>query len=191
MNSTRTGQTDRAEFEGAPVPFVHWLLREARHRVVEGEPRESMWLIRHIIVPDDFSDASEWALDRAIDIASQLGATITVVHATPQIPDEQVRMALESRVLPRKNRGIDLRTELRRGPAVEAVLEAARELGASLIIVGTHGRRGVARRVLGSIAEEIVGLAKIPVLVVHPYEGIERPPAPPFGVGHEAGVRQP
>jgi nucleotide-binding universal stress UspA family protein len=150
-----------------------------------------MWLIRQILVPVDFSDASELALDRAIDLASQVEASVTVMHATTEEPDEQLRVAVESLVVPRKNRGVKLGTELRRAPAVSAVLETTNRLGANLIVVGSRGRRGVARRVLGSVAEEIVRLAMIPVLVVHAYEHIERPPAPPFGVGHEAGVRQP
>jgi nucleotide-binding universal stress UspA family protein len=150
-----------------------------------------MWLIRRILVPIDFSDASELALDRAIDLASQMGASVTVMHATTEEPDERLRAAVEALVAPRKNRGVELGTELRRGPAVSAVLETTNRLGANLIVVGSHGRRGVARRVLGSVAEEIVRLARIPVLVVHAYEGGERPPVPPFGVGHEAGVRQP
>jgi nucleotide-binding universal stress UspA family protein len=150
-----------------------------------------MWLIRHVIVPIDFSDASELALDRAIDIGSQLGATVTVMHASPAEPDERLRAALESRAEPRRKRGVELHTNLRRGPPVEAVLEATDELGASLIVVGSHGRTDAARSVLGSVAEEIVRRAKVPVLVVHPHEGFERPPAPAFGLGHEAGVRQP
>jgi nucleotide-binding universal stress UspA family protein len=150
-----------------------------------------MWLVRHIVVPVDFSDASELALDRAIDIASQLGAAVTIMHATPEEPDDLDRVALESRALPRKNRGIELRTDLRRGPAVATVLDASDELGANLIVVGSHARTGAARRVLGSVAEEILRVSKIPVLVVRPHDDVDRPPAQPFGVGHEAGVRQP
>jgi universal stress protein A len=150
-----------------------------------------MWSVRHILVPVDFSDASELALDRAIDIASQLGADVTVLHATPKEPDERDRAALESRVLPRNDRRIELRTELRCGPTVEIVLEATSDLGADLVVVGSHGRTGRARRVLGSVAEQIVRAAPVPVLVMHPHDEVDRPPAQKFGVGHEAGVRQP
>jgi nucleotide-binding universal stress UspA family protein len=150
-----------------------------------------MWSVRRILVPLDFSDPSELALDRAIDIASQLGAGVTVLHATPNEPNERDRAALESCVLPRSDRGIEIRTELRRGPTVETVLDETSDLGADLIVVGSHGRTGLARRVLGSVAEQIVRASHVPVLVVHPYDEVERPPVPKFGVGHEAGVRQP
>ncbi len=150
-----------------------------------------MWSVRHILVPLDFSDASELALDRAIDIASQLGADVTVLHVTAKEPDEQDRAALEARVLPRKDRGVELRTELRCGPTLEAVLDAISDFAADLMVVGSHGRTGRARRVLGSVAERIVRAAAVPVLVVHSHDEVERPPAQKFGVGHEAGVRQP
>ncbi len=150
-----------------------------------------MWLIRKILVPVDFSDGSEFALDRALDVASQLGASVVVMHAIGVQSTQGVEPVLESLVGARRNRGIDIRTEVRHGPTADAVMQAADELGADLIVVGSHGRTGVARRVLGSIAEEITRSAKIPVLIVHAHEDVEKPAAPPFGVGHEAGIRQP
>jgi nucleotide-binding universal stress UspA family protein len=55
---------------------------------------------------------------------------------------------------------------VRLGSPWEQILEAAQELGADLIVVGSHGRTGVARALLGSIAEKVVRLSAVPVLTV-------------------------
>ncbi len=52
----------------------------------------------------------------------------------------------------------------------EEVLNAAKELNADLIVMGTHGRRGLERALLGSVAEKVVRMARIPVLTVHALE---------------------
>jgi nucleotide-binding universal stress UspA family protein len=52
------------------------------------------------------------------------------------------------------------------GPAAEAILRDARKWGADLIVMGTHGRRGLRRVVLGSDAEQVVRMSKVPVLLV-------------------------
>ncbi len=150
-----------------------------------------MWLIRKILVPVDFSDGSELALDRALDVAAQVGASVIAMHATGTQSDASAAPALQSVVDARRKRGVEIRTELREGAAAVAVVHAADDLGADLIVVGSNGRTGLARSVLGSVAEEIARSATMPVLIVHAREGVERPAAPPFGVGHEAGVRQP
>ena len=149
-----------------------------------------MWLVRRILVPIDFSDGSELALDRALDMASQLGATVTVMHAT-STSTVRLEPTLQALIAARSNRGVEIRTEFRRGPAISTILGTAEELRADLIVVGSHARRGAAKRVLGSVAEEIARSANVPVLVVHQHEPAEKPAAPPFGLGHEAGVRQP
>jgi nucleotide-binding universal stress UspA family protein len=51
-------------------------------------------------------------------------------------------------------------------PAAEGIVEAAQEIGAELIVIGSHGRGGMARLLLGSVASKVITLAKVPVLVV-------------------------
>jgi nucleotide-binding universal stress UspA family protein len=56
------------------------------------------------------------------------------------------------------------------GEPWEKILENAREIGADLIVMGTHGRRGISRALIGSVAEKVVRLASVPVLVARAEE---------------------
>jgi nucleotide-binding universal stress UspA family protein len=61
----------------------------------------------------------------------------------------------------------NMTTEGRTGPAAKQILEAARERGSDLIVMGTHGRTGIVHVVMGSVAEKVVRLAHCPVLTLH------------------------
>ena len=65
-----------------------------------------------------------------------------------------------------KDRGVPISGQLRRGVPWECVLETAKETKADLIVMGTHGRKGLARALMGSVAEKVVRLSPIPVLTV-------------------------
>jgi nucleotide-binding universal stress UspA family protein len=151
--------------------------------------------IKHIVVAHDFSDTAVYAFGYALGIAAKFGARVTVVHvydvATFGYPDafvasfdwasEVERIALESLgqiVESARPSGVDVRTELRRGPAWSEIAAFATESGADLVVMGTHGRRGVARTLLGSVAEKVVRVAPCPVLTVHlpPRKGGAAPP---------------
>ena len=75
--------------------------------------------------------------------------------------------ALDEAVDKRKGRGVPLRALLREGDPRSAILAAAAELGAEVIVMGTHGRRGIKHLLLGSVAERVVRSAPIPVLTVN------------------------
>jgi nucleotide-binding universal stress UspA family protein len=136
------------------------------------------------VVAHDFSDTAEYAFGYALGIAKQFGARVTVVHvydvASFGYPDafvasfdwasEVERIASESLdgiVERARPSGVDVRTELRRGAAWSEIAAFAAESGADLVVMGTHGRRGVARTLLGSVAEKVVRVAPCPVLTVH------------------------
>jgi nucleotide-binding universal stress UspA family protein len=141
--------------------------------------------IQHILVPHDFSETAEKAFDFALDLAGKLGAHMTVLHAYeiptyafPEGPVLTVEMmaqieraaatALDG-ILSRASRrspGVKVTTELRQGAAWREIDQAAVDLKADLIVLGTHGRRGLARALLGSVAEKIVRTAACPVLTV-------------------------
>ncbi len=127
---------------------------------------------------------AEHALVYALDLAEKLGARVTIVHAYevpmysyPEGPALTVEMAaqieqaaqtaLENVSERCKRPGVDLRTALRHGHAWSEINAAAKELPADLIVIGTHGRRGIARALLGSVAEKVVRTAPCPVLTVH------------------------
>jgi len=142
--------------------------------------------IRCILVPIDFEPPSKHAMDCAIDLARSLGASVVLLHVydvpaatystapmtiTARI-DAAVKAdmskALEDVVATARERIGNVAGLLRRGRAWEQILAAASELGADLIVMGTHGRRGLAHAFLGSVAEKIVRMSRVPVLTIRP-----------------------
>jgi nucleotide-binding universal stress UspA family protein len=140
--------------------------------------------IERILVPHDFSDTAQCALDYALDFAEKLGAAITVVHAYdypvlsypdgPVITADFIRQiqdaagtSLDGIVSRAKRPGVAIDSTLRQGPVWSAILAAAKDRKADLIVIGTHGRRGLSRALLGSVAEKIVRTAPCAVLTVH------------------------
>jgi nucleotide-binding universal stress UspA family protein len=141
--------------------------------------------IRRILVATDFSDLASAALEQALDLAKQLGATITLVHSY-EIPiygfpdgvlvapaDVATRIAstaqteLEALVQRHGGRGVEMTAVLRMGPPWEEINTLAEETKADMIVIGTHGRRGLSRALLGSVAERVMRTAVKPLLVVH------------------------
>ena len=151
-----------------------------------------MRLPKRILVATDFSDTANAAFDYAVDLAKQLGAKVTAVHAyelpvygfpngalvasvemTTRIMSA-AQEALESACKVRANRGVDITPLVRQGVTWEEVHRVAEEIDADLIVIGTHGRRGLSRALLGSVAEKIIRTATRPVLTIH---GAQEPAA--------------
>ncbi|HEY3593004.1 MAG TPA: universal stress protein [Polyangiaceae bacterium] len=144
-----------------------------------------MITLRHIVVPVDFEETSEKALAYAVELARTFNATITVVHSYViplyGFPDgayitaadvaAQVSTAAQGRLDAlldsQKSTNIPMTGVLRNGVAWEEINGIAAETHADLIVIGTHGRRGLARALLGSVAENVIRTATIPVLVIH------------------------
>lgn len=141
--------------------------------------------ISRILVPTDFSEPSKRALKYATDFAQTQGAELVLVHVLeiPVYPVEVgIGAALTARLAedmkPVVNRelerlrqheipaGIPSRTLLREGQAAHEICEAAKETGADLIVIATHGYSGVQHLLMGSTAEKVVRKAPCPVLVV-------------------------
>ncbi|KAF0169229.1 MAG: UspA domain-containing protein [Caulobacteraceae bacterium] len=141
--------------------------------------------VRRILVALDFSPHSDRALDLALGLAAPLGAEVHALHvcvllahallegAHPDAPDFEasVKAGIDQRLanLQRDTsaRGQKLVTHRVDGNPAECVLSEATRLGADLIVVGTHGHSGLDRVLLGSVAERVVRLSKVPVLTVH------------------------
>jgi nucleotide-binding universal stress UspA family protein len=140
--------------------------------------------LRRILVPTDFTETSDRALDWAMGIAARVGASVTVMHsyeipivgfpdgaivATPEIASriaDASRAALESSVAQRSGRGVPLDTVLREGVAWEEINAVADAIDADLVVIGTHGRRGLARALLGSVAENVIRTAHRPIVTI-------------------------
>jgi nucleotide-binding universal stress UspA family protein len=130
----------------------------------------------HILAATDFSAASEEAVGYAAQLARALGARLTLVHVFDEpyvyqvpLPPEytgDLRARLEARCAELRASGSDVRAVVRKGVAWSEVVSAASAEGADLIVVGTHGRRGLPRWLMGSVAEKVVRLAPVPVVAV-------------------------
>lgn len=135
----------------------------------------------NILVPVDFSPCSERALDYAVALAGKLGARIHVVNAVgATLPELSVALTDQMISSIRHNNALvlDKLIQPRRAlaqfgelivvddDARDAILKAARALRADLIVIGTHGRRGLSRVLLGSVAEDVLRRAPCPVLAV-------------------------
>jgi universal stress protein A len=133
----------------------------------------------------DFSEASEPAWRRALSIAAENDAALYLVHAYEPpnlihtgglVPgnyeawDQNVRAAanekLDDLVAEAAGMGIQADRAVEAGFPEEAIVQAARDFDADLIVMGTHGRRGVSRMFLGSVAARVVATAPCPVLTV-------------------------
>jgi nucleotide-binding universal stress UspA family protein len=140
---------------------------------------------RHVLVPVDFGVATDAAVDAAVSLARAFGAKVTLFHAfdaspfvavqpyAPVIDLEPVFASLEKTLAALRDRvakssGLPVEGVLVRGDVYAAIVEAAKSHHADLIVIGTHGRRGLAHALLGSVAEKVVRLAPVPVLTVHP-----------------------
>lgn len=137
----------------------------------------------HIMVPTDFGDCADHALDVAVTLAKRLDARLTLFHVCElpvsayamyaqglYFPMESIEAAaakaLDSASARLKERYPRAEALMRSGTAVEQLMITIDEVGVDLIVMGTHGRRGVSRMLLGSIAEKTVRLSKVPVLTV-------------------------
>jgi universal stress protein A len=135
-------------------------------------------LPKHILVPIDFSPDAEEALDYACELAAALGAVIHLVSALGPIGELPLSQRMIDELSVEHRRGLDQLAARRRRQAAFAppvvaaadprdlILATAAQIDADLIVMGTHGRRGISRLVLGSVAEDIVRRAPCPVLAV-------------------------
>jgi nucleotide-binding universal stress UspA family protein len=141
-----------------------------------------MAILKRILCPTDLTESSAEALEAAIELAKACDASLTLVHVfeaplypgPPFMPpvdygpavEKAAQAGLDAAVAATRTRLPGVRGLLRRGRTWEEILDAAKELDASLIVMGTHGRHGLPRAILGSVAEKVVRLSPIAVLTV-------------------------
>jgi nucleotide-binding universal stress UspA family protein len=141
-----------------------------------------------ILVPHDFSSCANHAAALARDVARAHGARLVLVHVTqlplgldaetivtpeggPPVPARQFALAgatehLEDLAARIRKEGLEVATEILIGDTVDQIIDAARREDADLIVMGTHGRTGLGRLVVGSVAEKVVRQAPVPVLTL-------------------------
>ncbi len=144
-----------------------------------------MWLEKKILVATDFGEASKAAADVGLELAQAFGVPLVLIHTyavpalvytgIPFVPtaeyakayEEAAKETLEAEKTRLSGAGGNVSAILETGVAWEQILAAAERLDAGLIVAGTHGRHGLPRALLGSVAEKVVRLSPIPVLTVH------------------------
>ena len=149
-------------------------------------------LPKTILVPTDLSEGAEQALDYACELAATLGATIHLVNVIgiPALGVPELGLAMTSTVIDQimieNQTALDNLAEAKRcraqigqvmlktGDAKDVINQTAKELGADLIVMSTHGRRGLSRALLGSVTETVVRTAPCPVLTVRVHDRAHR-----------------
>jgi nucleotide-binding universal stress UspA family protein len=159
-----------------------------------------MLAINRILCPVDFSPPSRRALDYAIGIARWYGAKITALHVSPiDVPVGEItpwgpgptvqttglgaqalREMLARFVAAEAGQGVEIDTKVAEGPVADEIATHSRLHDADLIVIGTHGRSGFRRLILGSVTETVLRTASCPVMTV--------PPAAPEAVPMAAGL---
>ncbi len=144
---------------------------------------------QRILCPVDFDDNSMAALDSAAEIAGNNAGTLLVLHVVPPLVQpfampEQANLNDEQEKAARKRleeierdhlNGVSHQIMTFVGDPARTILKMQRRLGSDLIVIGTHGRHGLSRLLLGSVAEHVIREAPCPVLTIrnHPLDSAQ------------------
>ena len=145
-------------------------------------------MYKNVLLPVDGSEASTYAAQEGFKLASVLGSSVTLLFVVDisiiTMPDaesgianvemirknfmEQGKRLLASLSASGREKGVKVETMVAEGDVHNEIIRAAEEKKADLIIMGTHGRRGLNRLLLGSVAESVTRRAHCPVLLIRP-----------------------
>jgi len=143
-------------------------------------------MFKHILVPVDGSPTSMKAVAKAAGLAKTFGSAVTVLYVIDPYPFTGVgadfaygqaqyltaatamaNAALDAAKKELHDEGVEAETVVGGGHAVqEGISRALESTGADLIVMGSHGRRGIEKLVLGSVTQRVLGAVHVPVLVV-------------------------
>jgi nucleotide-binding universal stress UspA family protein len=159
-----------------------------------------MLAIRNVVIATDFSECSDAALAYAREICRTFGAQLHPLHvvetlAAPDVAgmggyvaamptlqhelEEAARKQLDERLTEEDRGPLQAEAVVRTGDGpARAIIEFAGETRADLIVLGTHGRRGLSHLVMGSVAERVVRTATCPVLTVREFPRLATEPIP-------------
>jgi nucleotide-binding universal stress UspA family protein len=138
-----------------------------------------------ILVPTDGSKAAEQAIEHAIDIAAQYGARVHALYVVDASAysaleagsevvmgalEEEGEEAVEHVSEAASEADVDVETSVVAGAAYRTILDYADEHEVDLIVMGTHGRQGLDRYLLGSVTERVVRSSDVPVMTVRMHD---------------------
>jgi len=165
--------------------YTSWDFSEARVRAftptrsVALAERDRMPQFNKILCPVDFDQNSLLALEVATELAEERKATLDLLHVVAMPPGPEValpfakmesaaRTKLERLVRQKVSSKVSYQVEIMMGDPGAEIIQAAKRLGTNLIVMATHGRKGIRHLVLGSVAEQVIREAPCPVLAVKP-----------------------
>lgn len=167
------------------------VLRESDIPVLVTRPSLTIRTWKRIVVALDGSERGEAILPEALRLARKLGASVDLLRVAQPImaaaagevpvvlPPEDPLPYLKQIIQTREFDGIDVRAVAREGGAAEQILAYLKESGASLLCMTTHGRSGLARLLMGSVAEQVLRHSTCPVLLRRTVEETAAAPASP------------
>ncbi|HVN70953.1 MAG TPA: universal stress protein [Desulfomonilia bacterium] len=147
-----------------------------------------MFTPKTILVPTDFSQSSDRALEKAVDMAEKYNSKIVLLHVideniqqcvvdyclrneeVEQLEEESVKRSRE-RLMQEANalkgsRHVEIDFDLKKGVPAEIILDEQLKTGTDLIIIGSHGKKNIMKHLIGSVTDKVVRAAKAPVMVV-------------------------
>ncbi len=138
--------------------------------------------VKKVLLPTDFSELSNRAIEEAIPMIKKLGAEVVFVHVLERLdhPDDMTALfdegyaylmdrsnaLLNDLVLKAKQDGIEANASLKNGVPYLEIVELAEKEGVDLIVMGTHGRKGFNHLMMGSQAERVLRHAKCSVMTI-------------------------
>lgn len=136
--------------------------------------------IKRILIVTDFSDGSKEAYNEAVQLARQLKATLLLAHVLEPIGEPvdftlakppgylelKLEQALDRIAHPAREEGLLVETHLFKGDPAAEIIKAAEDLRCDLIVMGTHGRTGVTRLLMGSVTERVLRASPVPIVAV-------------------------
>jgi len=143
-------------------------------------------MFKHILVPVDGSETAQKAVDKAAGLARAFGSTVTAIYVIDPYPftglgsdfaygqaeylsaaTAEAKEATEAARKTLEQAGAKVSTQVIEAHAAwRGIIDTATALGADLIVMGSHGRRGLEKMVLGSVAQRVLSHAHVPVLIV-------------------------
>lgn len=168
------GSTAERVLTMAPCPVLTIRLPEK----AEGEEAKRPIQLKHVAIPIDFSDCSMDALEYGARIAKDRGASVTLLHILEPLSygidltfghaaeqnRQRVAAQLKQAADEIQSQGVSVRAVIRGGVPADSILDYTRTSDCDLVAMGTHGRRGIAHVVKGSVAEAVLRRSPCPVL---------------------------
>jgi len=184
------GSTAERVVRGAPCPVLTVRMEQADAEQKGGAPSMPVTLER-ILVPVDFSDCSLDALEYAAVMAQQSKASVMLLHVLEPVSysldfdlghfrsrgdvRESWTKRLKELTSSHQQSHVAMKFQLRGGLPADSILDSAQTLPCDLIVMGTHGRRGISHTISGSVTEAVLRKSRCPVVAVR---------SPKFGPGH-------